>query len=170
MTKRSRTEWDIFQLKMARHYSTMSRDPSTRVGAVVTTSDSKYVLGMGYNGFPPDIPDTDDLLLNRTKKYALMVHAENNALNQALKIRGATGKVTLFVYPFLPCSDCARMIRDYRTLYDLDVTRIVTLDYTPERWKDDFHKSATDLAEQGVEVVKYNQILLAEPVTYDYQP
>jgi len=169
MTKRSRTVWDIFQLKLARQYATMSKDISTRVGAVVTTPDSKYVLGMGYNGFPPDVEDSDDLLCDRVKKYPLMVHAEKNALNQALRIRGATGNVSLFVYPFLPCSDCARMIDDYRS-HGLNVTRVVTLDYAPMRWKDDFLKSEAFLLGLGIEIVKYSPNLLAENETYVLNP
>ena len=169
MFKRSRETWDIFQLKLARQYATMSKDPSTRCGAIVTTSDSKYVLGMGYNGFPPNVEDSDELLCDRVKKYPLMVHAEKNALNQALKIRGAMGAVSLFVYPFLPCSSCAKMIEDYRS-YGLAVTRVVTLDYAPERWKDDFLRSEACLMNLGIEIVKYSPSLLTETETYVLNP
>jgi len=167
--KRSLVTWDIFQLKLARQYATMSKDPSTRCGAIVTTSDSKYVLGMGYNGFPPNVEDSDELLCDRVKKYPLMVHAEKNALNQALKIRGAMGSVSLFVYPFLPCSSCAKMIEDYRS-YGLAVTRVVTLAYAPERWKGDFLSSEAKLLDLGIEVVKYSPSLLTENETYALNP
>ena len=80
------------------------------------------------------------------------------------------GAVSLFVYPFLPCSSCAKMIEDYRSYYELTVTRVVTLDYAPERWKDDFLRSEAYLMNLGIEIVKYSPSLLTERETYVLNP
>jgi dCMP deaminase len=159
--KRTLQEWDIFQLKLAKHYSTMSRDPSTKVGAVVTDMDSKYVYGLGYNGFPPDIPDTEDHLNNRAFKYQHTIHAELNSL--ASLSRRSQGSLvpstdsvnweplTLFVYPFVPCLHCAQTIVDDYPF----VTRVVSLDYSPERWSKEFQESRKLFEQCDIEVTLY---------------
>ena len=150
--KRTLQEWDLFQLKLAKHYSTMSRDPSTKVGAVVTDMDSKFVYGLGYNGFPNDIPDTEEHLNNREFKYKHIVHAEVNALGMSSQFVGdVSGPLTLFVYPFLPCLHCAQtIVEDYPF-----VTRIVSLDYSPERWSSEFQDSKRLFEQCDIEVTLY---------------
>jgi len=150
MAKRTLREWDLFQLRLARLYSTMSKDPSTKVGAVVCDKDSKHVFGLGYNGLPSCIADTDDILYNREKKYELMHHAEDNAIVRASgATRGETDGLTIVIYPFTACSLCAEEI------IACGIARVVTLDYAPKRWLDNFKESERMLKEAGVEVVKY---------------
>jgi len=163
MTKRTLQEWDLFQLRLAKHYSTMSRDPSHKVGAVVTDLDSKFVYGMGYNGFPPDIPDTEEHLNNREFKYKHIIHAEINSLaSLAQRSQGSLmpSKVweplTLVVYPFLPCLHCAQTIVDDYPF----VTRVVSLDYSPERWSKEFQESKRLLEDCDIEVVLYSYKLI----------
>jgi len=150
MAKRTLREWDLFQLRLARQYSTMSKDPSTKVGAVVCDKDSKHVFGLGYNGLPSCIADTDDILYNREKKYVWMDHAEDNAINRAHKMtHGNVKGLTIVIYPFIACTECAAGI------IESGIARVVTLDYAPKRWLDDFKESERRLKEAGVEVVKY---------------
>ena len=101
--------WDRFFLGMARYVSTASKDPSTKVGAVIVDSSTNLVLGLGYNGFPRGIADTEERYNDRELKYKLVVHAEVNAILMAGKdARGAT----LYTYPsfMLPpiCTDCCK--------------------------------------------------------------
>lgn len=150
MAKRSLREWDLFQLRLARQYSTMSKDPSTKVGAVVCDKDSKHVYGLGYNGFPEGVEDSYEALHDRDKKYELMHHAEDNAIVRASgATRGETDGLTIVIYPFIACSLCAEEIIAF------GIARVVTLDYAPKRWQDDFKESERMLKEAGVEVVKY---------------
>lgn len=149
--KRSLAEWDLFQLRLARQYSTMSKDPSTKVGAVVCDSDSKHVFGLGYNGFPSYIEDSHEFLNTREKKLQYMDHAETNAINKAWgKVHGST----IVVYPFISCIKCAGSV------IEEGISRVVTLDYTPERWKSEFEESERMLKEAGIEVTKYKPIEL----------
>ena len=166
--KRSLREWDLFQLKLARHYSTMSRDPSTKVGAVVTDQYSKRVFGLGYNGFPENIEDTEERLNDRDFKYAWTVHAEQNALDQVSlkwdhREESFEPSLTLFVYPFISCAICAEQIVGWYG--GLNVKRLVTLDYVPERWKESFESSEQTLLINGIEVVKYKPSELGETFT-----
>ena len=152
MGKRTLQEWDLFQLRLAKQYSTMSKDVSTKVGAVLCDKDSKFVFGLGYNGFPERIEDSENHLNDREFKLRNTCHAEINALNQVHSdlLSYAT---TLVVYPFLPCLGCARHILKYprRNM----IKRVVTLDYVPERWSNDFKKSRRILEDAGIEVVMY---------------
>jgi dCMP deaminase len=72
--------WNKRFLKLAKEVSSWSKDPSTKVGAVIVRPD-KTVAAIGYNGFPRGMSDNDDFLNNRDEKYARMIHAEINAIN-----------------------------------------------------------------------------------------
>jgi dCMP deaminase len=90
---------------LAEYVATASKDPSTKVGAVIV-DDRRIVLGMGYNGFPRRVRDDVDRYNDRPTKYAMVVHAEANAiLNAAASVRGATLYCT-----WHPCSACAALI------------------------------------------------------------
>lgn len=142
-----RKSWDAWMLGLAAYVSTRSRDPSTKVGAVLMRPD-KTIASVGYNGLPRGIAD-DERLHDREWKYANVVHAEINALVHA---REPVGGYTLFVYPFHPCSNCAAAI------IQAGVTRIVTLEPAPEqkdRWGASFLYATNALREAGVSVVVY---------------
>ncbi len=96
-------KWDGRYLDLARFIATWSRDPSTKVGAVLVGEDRRNVA-LGYNGFPPEVVDDPTWLLDREAKYALTIHAERNALDNAgFDLRGSTLYVTSF-----PCVECAK--------------------------------------------------------------
>lgn len=74
--------WRAYFLRMALLSASMSKDPSTRVGAVIA-DDEGIVLATGFNGFPRGIYDTAERLENRETKLKLIVHAEANAIAAA---------------------------------------------------------------------------------------
>jgi dCMP deaminase len=105
---RQSDKWDRRFLDLAKHVAQWSKDPSTKVGAVLISTDGKEFVG--YNGFPIGVLDSDDRLNNREVKYKLVVHAEVNAILKAGdKARGGT----LYVWPSfsLPpiCHECCKM-------------------------------------------------------------
>lgn len=102
-------KWDIRFMKLAEHVAQWSKDPSTKVGAVVT-SDRK-VLGLGYNGFPAGTDDSSDLYDDRSVKYPRVVHAEMNALLQSNRLL-AQESMTLYATLF-SCADCAGPIINF---------------------------------------------------------
>lgn len=98
-------EWDERFITLADFISKWSKDPSTKVGAVIV--DNRNVIkGVGYNGFPRGIKDSNELLLNKEDKYPRIVHAELNAILNAGNVIGCT----LYVCPLPPCPDCAGAI------------------------------------------------------------
>lgn len=96
-------KWDVRFLELAKTVSTWSKDPSTKVGAVIVRPD-KSVVSLGYNGFPRKMKDSPELYSNRDEKYSRIIHAEINAVLQAkVDVTGCT----LYTYPFMPCDRCA---------------------------------------------------------------
>jgi dCMP deaminase len=137
-------KWDWRFLRLARHISDWSKDPSTKVGCVVVGPD-REIRSTGFNGFPRGIEDSDERLSNRELKYPLICHAEENAIMHAARIgvslRGCVAYVT---WP--PCTRCAR------SLVQAGVSAVVypaSLEI-PERWRADFDMSMGMLAEAGV--------------------
>ena len=99
--------WGDRYINLAKEISTWSKDPSTKVGAVVIGNNGE-VLSQGYNGFPRSIRDTPQRLKDRGKKYNLVVHAEMNAIYNA-SLNGVSLKgSTLYVYGLPICNECAK--------------------------------------------------------------
>lgn len=98
-------KWDHRFLRLAQHIATWSKDPSTQVGAVLVDNERK-VIGMGYNGFPRGVDDLPHRYAVRGLKYEMVVHAETNAILNAVK---DTAGATLYA-TFFPCPHCAALL------------------------------------------------------------
>lgn len=137
-------KWDYRFLDLAEFISSWSKDPSTKVGAVITDTNNR-IISVGYNGFPQDITD-DDRLGNRDTKYKIIVHGEMNAIlfaNRPLK------DCILYTYPFMPCPRCAGMI------IQTGIKRVVSYNSMPERWQEEFELSKLLFKEATVELKLY---------------
>ena len=99
------SDWDARFLQMAALVATWSKDPSTKVGAVITRG--KFVISLGFNGHPSGIDDSAARLHDREQKYRTIIHAEMNAI---LSARQPLDGCTLYVVPFMPCSNCGAVI------------------------------------------------------------
>jgi dCMP deaminase len=96
-------------MKLAREISTWSKDPSSKIGAVIV-NDDRRILATGYNGFPKGIEDTDERLNDREQKYPRIVHAEMNALMAALHSGVSVKDATIYVYGLPVCPECTKSI------------------------------------------------------------
>jgi len=99
-------KWHKRFLELAQHMSSFSKDPSTKVGAVIF-DDSNRIISMGYNGLPQKVIDCEERYLNRDLKYKTIIHAEMNAILFARK--DITG-CSIATWPFLSCSNCTSAI------------------------------------------------------------
>jgi len=100
------SKWDLRFLKLADHVAQWSKDPSTKVGAVIVDSERR-VVGMGYNGFPRGVADLPGRLTDRTEKLRFVVHAEVNAILNAVRtVEGCC----LYTTPMFTCGDCAKVV------------------------------------------------------------
>jgi dCMP deaminase len=97
--------WDDRFIRLAQEFASWSKDPSTKVGAVIVDHDRR-VIGSGYNGFPRGVDDGQNRYSDKPTKYKLIVHAEANAiLNAVSSVRGMTMYTTKY-----PCSECTKLV------------------------------------------------------------
>lgn len=140
-------KWDLRYLELARHVGSWSKDPSTKVGAVVVDSKNRLV-SVGYNGLPQGVEDSPGRLDNRELKYKMIVHAERNALLFAG--RDLSGCM-LYTHPFMPCAACASMV------IQSGVVRVVSYRVESARWSADFALTMDLFREADVGLVLYDQ-------------
>lgn len=139
------TKWDLRFLELAKNVSTWSKDPSTKVGAVIVKD--RKILATGYNGFPRGIKDTPERYNDRPLKYQYVVHAEVNAvLNSVADVSGSV----LYLYPGAsPCCECAKVI------IQSGIRRVIGTKFnfdTLPGWREGIDRALAMLEEAGVEV------------------
>lgn len=100
--------WDKKFMGLANYIATWSKDPSTKVGAVIVNSD-KRVVSLGYNGFPQGVDDSVVERYERPLKYKYTEHSERNAIFSAARLGVSLVGCTIYCN-YLPCADCARAI------------------------------------------------------------
>lgn len=138
------TQLQGWALGMAEHVAKLSKDPSTKVGAVIF-DDKRRIVSAGYNGFARGVKDTSSRLHDRDTKYKLTLHAEANAI---LFATGALDGSTIVVtHPC--CAQCAAQI------IQAGIKHVVWPHPSREflmRWKDNLTLSIDQFIEAGVEV------------------
>ena len=148
MTKKQSPKWSVRYLKLARQCAGWSKDPSTKVGAVIVNPETGAILSMGYNGFPRNIEDSRDKYTDRDIKYKYIVHAEMNAIFNACYNGTNLVGSHLYLWPLPPCVDCAKGI-----IQSGIIKVVIPYDSIPERWDDSCKTAAELLKEAGVEFV-----------------
>lgn len=137
-------KWHIRFLRLAKEVSTWSKDPSTKVGCVL--SRDRRVISTGYNGFPRIISDSFDRLMDRDQKYEITVHAEVNAITTAALHGVSTEGCSAYV-TFNPCSRCASVLINagIKSVFVEGGSEV------PDRWLQNFILASKLLAEAGVQ-------------------
>lgn len=121
--------WDDRFISVAALVSSWSKDPSTKVGAVIVEPMSQVIKSTGWNGFPRGVreevfvgdndhdPANSGHVLDaerwekRPEKYQWVEHAERNAIfNAARHGISVSGCVMYLNWEPTPCADCARAI------------------------------------------------------------
>lgn len=156
--------WDRHFLQLCADHARMSKDPSTRVGAVIVGPD-REIRSAGFNGFPRGIADTHERLHDREQKMRLVVHGEMNAILSAARVGVPLKGCTLYlaatddtgaVWGGPPCTRCTvEMIQT-------GITSVVSwpVRAVPSRWHADLEQSRAILAEAGI---AYREITPAHP-------
>ncbi len=137
-------DWDEYFLDLAQFVSRKSKDPSTKVGAVIT--DKNHVLiSCGFNGLARNVRDTEERLTNRELKYKLIIHAEVNSI---LFARRSLENCILYCWPFMPCSNCASVV------IQSGIKKVIAPFKDNYRWAESFKLSREIFLEAGVELVE----------------
>ena len=128
-----------------------SKDPHTKVGAIILAEDFSRILSLGINGFARGMNDNVPERWERPAKYVRVSHAESNAIANAARtgtpVDGSVAAITKF-----PCSTCTKL------LIQAGVKKIYTKkpDYACPNWGDDAKIALEMLQEVGVEVVLFD--------------
>ena len=141
--QRTQLWWDWYFLKLARFTSTASKDPSTKVGAVIVDRERR-VVSTGYNGFARGVRDDPTHLADREVRLRKTIHAEINAI---LFARQDLTDCVLYTFPFHPCSPCAAVV------VQSGITRVVAPPTPPPlaaRWGTDLALAAEQFRDARV--------------------
>ena len=117
-------KWSNYFMDVAKRTSELSKDPHTKVGAVLVKD--KKIKSIGYNGAPNTfdddcVPTTNNAPEMINQKNSYMIHAELNAvLNYDGKIEDLAGS-TLYT-TISPCHNCALL------LAQIGIKRVVYLE------------------------------------------
>lgn len=150
------TKWDLRFLRLAMEYSMYSKDPSTKVGAIITINTNVQV-SQGYNGFDKNDLDLEEDYNNRDIKYSKIIHAEQNAVERAKKNGWGTLRgCTLYTFPMQPCVKCTE---DW--IIPKKIERVVSIFPSKDalsRWEDNFTESRSKLEAHGIDLVLYEAV------------
>lgn len=124
-TEKRPTWKDIF-FGIAKLVSKRSKDPHTKVGAVLVKDNR--VIGIGYNGEPKGFSLKFDW--SSKEKYDYVIHAELNAIANASSI-GANVKGADIYLTLSPCHECMKLLiqHEIRAIYyindykDIELTK-----------------------------------------------
>lgn len=152
-------KWHNHFLEIALLHAKLSKDPSTKVGAVIVGKD-RELIGAGFNGFPRGIEDTPERLNDRETKLRLIVHAEMNALLAGAKLGIPVQGCTMYIaatdksgeiWGGPPCPRC------FVHIIQAGITSIITHERksVPTKWEDDLNYSMELIKEVGI---KYEEI------------
>lgn len=142
-------KWDLRMMEMAKLVASWSKDPGTKVGAVI--ADDNRVISVGYNGLPALLPDVN--LHDRPSKLSRTVHAELNAIFNA---RGSVAGFTLYVWPLAPCDRCSvhviaagidRVVAQMPPAHDVAGSEAL------QRWQDSAKLSEEYFRDSGIDYV-----------------
>ena len=136
-------KWTARFINLASLVASWSRDPSSKVGAVIIRPDLT-VASLGYNGLPRRVSDDPARLADRDTKLLYTVHAELNAI---LAAKEPLHGYSIFVWPFQPCSGCAAAI------IQAGISEVFCPEFPDaSRWEESFNAARTMLHEAGVVV------------------
>lgn len=109
--QREATSWDLHLINMAQFVAQKSKDPSTKVGAVVVGPGNE-ILTTGFNGFPRGVNEVDfPERWERPEKYDWVVHAEANCVANAARIGVSLLGATMYLnFEPSPCCHCTGMV------------------------------------------------------------
>ena len=101
-------EWTTYFISIARVVALKSKDPSTKIGAVIVGPKDE-IRTTGYNGFPRFIADDEERWADKDVKYGFVEHAERNAIYNAARCGIKTEECAIYMTA-PPCRECARAI------------------------------------------------------------
>jgi dCMP deaminase len=124
-----------------------SKDPSTKVAAILLAHDTFQILSTGFNGICRKLKETEERW-TRPLKYKWVAHAELNAIANAAR-SGVKVESSICVVTMFPCVDCCKAL--IQSGIDTIVTEKPDMDNL--RWGEDFKISLEMMEEVGIKII-----------------
>ncbi len=99
--------FDVWCMKQVYLTAERSKDPSTKIGAVLVKD--KNIIGSGYNGFARKVLDLHERYNDRETKYKFVVHAEANSILTCARLGISTIDSVLYTNG-ISCHECSKSI------------------------------------------------------------
>lgn len=103
----STVSWDELFMRHVYLIATKSKDPRTKIGAVLVKDGT--IISEGYNGFARGVKDYEERYADRELKYKFVVHGEANAVLNAVRHGVNTLDSTCYTQ-CIPCHDCMKTL------------------------------------------------------------
>jgi dCMP deaminase len=145
----SPVSWEELFMKHAYLIATKSKDPRTKIGAVLVKKN--IIISEGFNGFPRGVVDLTSRYIDRETKYRFVVHSELNAILNASR-HGVNTEDSDCYTQAMPCCECAK------ALIQAGIKSVIIHEGWPDmdkKWNDSFDFSFKMFHESGVRVIKY---------------
>lgn len=135
-----RPTWHDMFMQIAEVVAKRSKDPHTKVGAVIVKDN--HILGIGYNAEPRGF--SYDFDWHSKEKYDYVIHAELNAIANSTYFGNSIAGSTIYL-TLSPCSECMKLLIQYG---------IGTI-YYKDKYKD-FEKSERMAKYSNIKLIKYD--------------
>lgn len=151
---RGGNSWNDYFFDLCDVISRKSKDPSTKVGAVIVNSGNS-IVSTGYNGFPIGVDDGVESRYERPEKYTWTCHAEENAIAFAARNGISTKGATLYCNRLPCCARCTRLA------LQAGISRFVILCDVPQdtinRWRTENEIAIAMVNESGATLEIYRK-------------
>ena len=145
--------WDVWFMKQVYLAAEKSKDPSTKIGAVLVRD--KHIISSGYNGFPIGVKDKKGRYTKRELKYEFVVHAEDNSVLSAARFGISTLDTVLYTQG-IPCCECAKSVIQ-GGIKEIVVHKQWSMGHS--RWKESCKISSIIFKEAGIPIRYLDAVL-----------
>jgi len=157
--------WDETFMHDVYWWARRSKDPRTKIGAVLVLPGDKDPISHGYNGFAREVDDNVPERWERPEKYEWVTHAEENSVLNCSR-KGQSSKGAVMFTQGVPCSRCTDAViqggiveivvhkqwQEYEKKFNWD------------KWIDSAKRSEQKLKEAGIKVRVFDGVLRMQGV------
>lgn len=146
------TKWEQRFVDLAEHISTWSKDPNTKIGAVVVFDETRQILSTGYNGMARGVDDLPPERSSREngEKYFWYAHGERNAIYNAARYGIRMAGSSIYLNCGIPCTGCTIAI------IQAGIKKVICKsEFASEKWLQESIRSRKMFNEACIDITHY---------------
>lgn len=155
-------------MKDAYEWAWQSKDPRTKIGAVIVNRDSPDPIAHGYNGLPAGVNDDIPERWIKPEKDEWTSHAEHNAICLCAASGRATKNAAIYTQG-LPCMRCCNTIINSKikvvVIHEEWIKHEQKIDFG--LWEKRYNRSYQKLKEAGLFINVFKGVLGVEGLLDD---